>query len=465
MFQHGKAKEKKVELSEKQKKEIEDKLATIGLINKDILKKKHSENIEEKFDLKNLDYLYKAAKLMTDSNTIWNYRKEIILYIKEKELYTDEKFHEFMKEEVKRISALLLGNPKSYVLWNHREWILILASAYEIENNLYDTCLLKQDIALCNQFLMKDNRNFHCWNYRLSVVLLIKSKFPEKFDNLLKSEIDFTVDKIKESCSNFSAWHYRSKLLSIHFQKLQISWDSKEAFEYFEKIDFPFLIKAIYTDPRDQSQWNYLQWLINNLTPVICIETKHNEVENTIEIELSDILRIREVFNNQILINNHDILSSIVKIDMNKLKLLDNHTEENAILLKNYDSQSHNDLLSIENSLVNTNKTLSYTKNNLRMPFFTFTNGKLEYMNILNTWQIELLNRQIDFITKLIHESEGFLEFAHFRRAQIHHKLLLISNKEDNSRKDMIKKDYDLLIKNSKRQSLMYQDILDQLKL
>lgn len=74
---------------------------------------------------------------------------------------------------------------------------------------------------------------------------------------LANSELSYTLRKIESNFSNFSAWHWRSKLLPCLWSSS--STDEKQK---VQEEEFELLRQAIYTDPSDQSVWLYHSWLI-----------------------------------------------------------------------------------------------------------------------------------------------------------------------------------------------------------
>ena len=95
------------------------------------------------------------------------------------------------------------------------------------------------ELKLCAIFLEYDERNFHCWRHRSFV--LEQGKL-SKLD-----ELAFTYEKISSNFSNYSAWHYRSKLIENLY---------KESPTYFDILtkELNLIEQALFTDPNDQSK-------------------------------------------------------------------------------------------------------------------------------------------------------------------------------------------------------------------
>lgn len=87
----------------------------------------------------------------------------------------------------------------------------------------------------------------HCWDYRSVVCGRLN------IDTL--KELDFTLSKIQQNFSNFSAWHYRSSLFTEADNEKLLDFKNKWHEEYGLVQD------AIFTDPTDQSAWFYHKWL------------------------------------------------------------------------------------------------------------------------------------------------------------------------------------------------------------
>lgn len=131
-----------------------------------------------------------------------------------------------------------------------------------------------------------DERNFHCWNYRLWVVetLLkeigkrVKLNSPETADEdiwlnyqkkVVEDETKFAFGLINKNFSNYSAWHYRAKLMPKFENFNELKYNASYLIP-IEKIreDFATLKHAYFTQPKDQSPWNHHEWLLQQITPV-----------------------------------------------------------------------------------------------------------------------------------------------------------------------------------------------------
>ncbi|KAL7304537.1 hypothetical protein TKK_0003323 [Trichogramma kaykai] len=174
-----------------------------------------------------------------DVYTLWNVRREILL--SDRLSSSGELLEKALEDELALTEACLRENPKSYCVWHQREWVIERMK----EPNW------KRELALCQKCLELDERNFHCWDYRRFVA--------KKAELTPQAELNFTTNKIENNFSNYSSWHYRSKLLEqLHGNRLG---DAANQQVYNNEIDL--VMNATFTDPSDTSTWFYQRWLLN----------------------------------------------------------------------------------------------------------------------------------------------------------------------------------------------------------
>ncbi|XP_024946850.1 geranylgeranyl transferase type-2 subunit alpha [Cephus cinctus] len=174
-----------------------------------------------------------------DIYTLWNIRREAF----NANDWSNEEREIRMKKDLSLTECCLRENPKSYYVWHHRCWVIERLSEPDWETEL----------ALCAKCLNYDERNFHCWEYRLFVV--------QKAGISDEEEFNFSTTKILNNFSNYSSWHYRSKVLSKMFPDntgaLPIRSDKHK-----EELDL--VMNATFTDPNDSSAWFYQRWLLDS---------------------------------------------------------------------------------------------------------------------------------------------------------------------------------------------------------
>ena len=248
-----------------------------------------------------------TEKLLTvnpDPLYLWNQRRE--QFTSDSKNASDVKTIDWETES--RLTATALqNNPKAYGAWFHRKWCLVQLGVSET--------ILQQELLLTVQFLDRDERNFHCWNYRRFVISLLlvqqgqstnkntnndsgagawnvlipdtqdqnlllmgnqlatselhidpdskktnndnddetSSTTTAKSSDWIQHEWEFTNQKIQQNFSNFSAFHYRSKLYELVQPSLQ---------EELSVVE-----NAIFTEPDDQTAWWYQSFLLRQTTP------------------------------------------------------------------------------------------------------------------------------------------------------------------------------------------------------
>lgn len=201
---------------------------------------KRQENSHTEEDLKLL-LKTTAAVLMSnpDISTLWNIRKEAVMT-----MLNGTENDPLLKKETELTVSCLAKNPKSYGAWHHRCWSML-----KMKQANWD-----YEMMLCNKYLSLDERNFHCWDYRRFVVKHAKIQ--------AQDELDYSMERININFSNYSAWHYRSKLLPFTHGNVNgtITEEKKR-----EELDL--VLNAAFTDPEDSSAWFYHKWLLGLCSP------------------------------------------------------------------------------------------------------------------------------------------------------------------------------------------------------
>jgi len=461
---HGIKKSEVKELTEEEKAKNELQLKKLKAIQDEILKIRE----KNKYDQKSMDFLLKSSVLMPDYSTIWAIRK--ILMEQYLPTLTDDESMEYLLKEIKAILPIMMKNPKTYLLWHHRVWCLVKCIEIEIKKGIeLEKSVLIGEIGLCNKFFLKDDRNFHCWNYRVKILSLISIYFQKNFQKFIEDELKFTIEKVSVNFSNFSAWLYRSKLIPIYFVQHNIKWNTKEALDFF-KNDLELIKKAIYTDPKDQSPWNYLSWIITNFSPIYIKNITLDE-NNLLTIKYSNVFKIQSLLEilgdekNYKLLNKEEFSSEI------KIQIINSENfGDEKIIIQNKNIEEIK--IGFDGLSLVTNK-ICFTKENLSLPTIIITKskeGKLEYnieMNNVKDFQLEFLQKQLDEINELIKLSpDFFIENGHAHLAELY-KIFYQIHRRNNESKDKAKEDkkneinqLKLLQEKSKRMNNMYSTLL-----
>ncbi|KAK6345670.1 Rab geranylgeranyltransferase [Orbilia javanica] len=224
-------------------------------------------------------------------NTIWNFRRRIILHllspVPEAVSQEEEKDKiSLLSSELTFLIPLLQNFPKCYWIWNYRLFILQTASS-----NLSSATALnlwKSEMGLVNKMLSRDSRNFHGWGYRRYIVQNIENlqkqiksaskpegtddsveggregkgqegEEEEEEESLAEQEFAYTTAMYGKDLSNFSAWHNRSKLIPRILLERGATIEERRTFLDGELGEMQ---TAVYTDPYDQSIQLYNHWLL-----------------------------------------------------------------------------------------------------------------------------------------------------------------------------------------------------------
>ncbi|OJJ70941.1 hypothetical protein ASPBRDRAFT_43813 [Aspergillus brasiliensis CBS 101740] len=166
--------------------------------------------------------LEKIAELLTSNPeyyTVWNYRRQVLRneFSRAASAGSNEAAAEqiatLIKNDLLFTVPLLRSFPKCYWIWNYRTWLL--DEAKRLLPVPAARRFWQEELGLVGKMLTLDSRNFHGWGYRRFVVETLRELNSEEQEGpqMTQTEYEYAKKMIGANLSNFSAWHYRTKLI------------------------------------------------------------------------------------------------------------------------------------------------------------------------------------------------------------------------------------------------------------
>ncbi len=181
-----------------------------------------------------LDKNLSLLRLNPEMSTLWNIRREIILR-------EQADLHALLVHDLLVLNEVMLEMQftKAYCLWTHRRWLLSQLGSLPGEKG----DILAGERKIVEKILNIDGRNFHAWCFRE----FLRDTFRAYTDP--EEDLKFSTTLIEKDFSNYSAYFLRIKAIERGaiidpIAELEMIWN------------------AIFTEPNDQSVWQYHDWLM-----------------------------------------------------------------------------------------------------------------------------------------------------------------------------------------------------------
>ncbi|EFP89978.1 uncharacterized protein PGTG_16266 [Puccinia graminis f. sp. tritici CRL 75-36-700-3] len=212
--------------------------------------------------------------------TAWSFRRHCLLTLRSQvdSDQANECYESALRDELPLTLASFQRNPKAYPIWEHRKWVLGQMTEADWQ----------AELALLEKLFKLDGRNFHAWDYRRYVISRIKQSQPS--ESLDADELAFSGQQIEANFSNFSAWHYRSKLLQSRLDQYNQTHDNHDGQGRKEKeeilaTELEWVRGALWIDPNDQSAWLFHRWLLSQTQDEQIQAAEYASIAELLEVE------------------------------------------------------------------------------------------------------------------------------------------------------------------------------------
>jgi geranylgeranyl transferase type-2 subunit alpha len=220
---------------------------------------------EKQYTVEVLALTSKLLKKNPEYYTIWNHRRLILSHLLlldpsdgESEVSKLQSNEDILRNDLQFLIPLLKEFPKCYWIWNYRLWLLEQGESRLLNERA--TKFWQEELGLVSMMLSRDERNFHGWDYRRRVVSHLERLSGK---SMADSEFAYSSKMIRKALQNFSALHYRGKLIPRLLDERDA--DSSERRQMLNsELD---LMQEALIDPYNQSAWFYHQFLMSTIVP------------------------------------------------------------------------------------------------------------------------------------------------------------------------------------------------------